>query len=111
MAEKKSTASSFSVWGQSHITFAKYALIEIGMTREEVEKIITRDGSDIGEPFIADEIEKLLGKPYTEFSIVYRQGTAYARITYKDKAPSRVVSKMQLGPPLNQRNCHITGNR
>ena len=85
------------MWGGDHITLAKYAQIEIGMTREEVERIVSEDGSDIGEPFIADEIEKLLGKPYTEFSIVYRQGTAYARITYKGKDPSRVVSKMQLG--------------
>ena len=85
------------MWGGDHITLAKYALIEIGMTREDVEDIISKYRSDTGELMIADEIEKLMGNPYTEFVIVYRQGTAHARITYRGKDPSRVVSKMQLG--------------
>ena len=94
---EKQTPTQWSMWGGDHITLAKYALIEIGMTREDVEDIISKYRSDTGEIMIADEIEKLMGNPYTECVIVYRQGTAYARITYKGKDPSRVVSKMQLG--------------
>ena len=86
-------------FAHGHVTFAKFALIEIGMTREEVEKIITRDGSDTGEPVNIADTQNLRDTAVPEFSILYRQGqgAGHARITYRGTNPSRVIAKSQLG--------------
>jgi hypothetical protein len=90
------------------ITLAKYNMIQVGITRDQVDAIISPiDTTPDGESTLSvEDIQKLREDSDALFSIIYYavnsvsgtgDGASYAKITYQGHTTSRVVDKTQFG--------------
>jgi hypothetical protein len=97
----KSTDSPAKV--SNRITLAKYNMIQPGLSREEVEQIISgsKDGIVEGDmPLSVEQIRHMKENPTDNFVVTYKGESGSAEITYSttaDNSIQKVVSKTQTG--------------
>jgi hypothetical protein len=107
-AEETAKQAAIDSTKERRISLAKFNVIQIGMTRDQVDAILSpKDSIPDGEDILSvDDIRKLKQDPEADFSIMYHQvnsisgsgnGAAYAKITYRGHTVQRVVDKMQFG--------------